>query len=105
MAPIRPKCWAITNNAPWRYLTASSGLANWAEAGVASAKAAAAMANEAAIFMGFFSGVFEKLASPTPAEWGLWKKFSRNLLSRESTNLIRGRWVPDSNQNSKSFRG
>src|SRR3954451_2366968 len=52
MAPMRAKCCDITNIALWRYLTASSGLANWAEAGRAAAAASAAMARGGARLMG-----------------------------------------------------
>ena len=45
IAPRREKCWPITNSEPWRYLMASSALANWAAAGKASIVHAAAAAN------------------------------------------------------------
>src|SRR6218665_699190 len=54
MAPRRPKCWPITNSALWRYLIASSVLANWAAAGAQKVKAVAARVNAAKAFIGIY---------------------------------------------------
>jgi hypothetical protein len=97
MAPTRPKCWPMTNSALWRYLMASSGLANWAEAGAARAIRVAAAAIQANAFMGILVGLFLR--------WGQWQrsgpvamwlslasldKFRRNLSSTGKHQALSG---------------
>ncbi|CDS52436.1 hypothetical protein [Polaromonas sp. CG9_12] len=53
MAPRRPKCVPMTDSALWRYLTASSGLANWAATGAAMSSKVAAAARQTKVFMRF----------------------------------------------------
>src|SRR2546422_3679144 len=56
MAPMRPKCWLWINIALWRYLMASSGLANCAAAGAVRATSVAAAAIQVRAFMLFLVG-------------------------------------------------
>jgi hypothetical protein len=48
---MRPKFWPMMNIALWRYFTASSGFANWADAGAARVNTAAATARVATTFI------------------------------------------------------
>ncbi|MNL36616.1 hypothetical protein D3C87_1587050 [compost metagenome] len=73
---MRPKCEAISVNADWRYLTASSGLANCAEAVVASNGATVIQANATSVdnfCIAISRKYIKNAARMTRAAWRLYR--------------------------------
>ncbi|MBX3656306.1 MAG: cytochrome b/b6 domain-containing protein [Ramlibacter sp.] len=90
----------MTNRALWRYLIASSALANCAKAGTDSAQAAAAKVNEAMTYWHARLGYAVMALLLFRIVWGLvggrWSRFASFIYSPRSVlNYLRGKPHPD----------